>query len=69
MPFYLLVSTNISSTTRQICMNGSYREILFIESVLSGTVCMWGQNFVLHFHNLWGQFVSCNSPPCNTQYS
>ena len=54
-------------------MNGSYGEIFFIESVLSGTVCMRGQKyvpekFVLNFYDLWGQFVTRNSPPCSTQY-
>ena len=44
-----------------------------IESALSGTVCMGGQKnvpekFVLKFYDLWGQFVSRNSPPCSTQY-
>ena len=55
-----------------IYINGSYREILFIESVLSGTFCMWGQKhvpekYVLKFYILWGQFVSRNSLPCSTQ--
>ena len=54
-------------------MNSSYGEILFIESVLLGTVCMQGQKyvpekFILKFYNLWGQFVSRNTPPCSTQY-
>ena len=54
-------------------MNGSYGEILFIESVLSGTFCMRGQKyvpkkFVLKFYILWGQFVRRNSLPCSTQY-
>ena len=44
-------------------MKGSYGEILFIESVLSKTVCMWGQNcvpekFVLKFCDLWRQFLA-----------
>ena len=54
-------------------MNGSCGEILFIESVLSGAFCMRGQKrvpekFVLKFYILWGQFFSCNSLPCSTQY-
>ena len=54
-------------------MNGSYGEILFIESVLSGTFCMRGQKrvpekFVLKFYILLGQFVSGNSLSCSTQY-
>ena len=54
-------------------MNGSYGEILFIESVLSGTFCMRGQKrvsekFVLQFYILWGQLVSRNSLSCSSQY-
>ena len=43
------------------------REILLIESVLSGTFCMRGQKLVLKFCILWGQFVSRNNLPCSTQ--
>ena len=56
-----------------LVINGSYGEILFIESVLSGTFFMRGQKhvlekFVLKFYILWGQFASRNSLPCSTQY-
>ena len=56
-----------------IYVNGSYGEILFIESVVSRTSYMQGQKhvpekFVLKFYILWGQFVGRNSPPCTTQY-
>ena len=48
-------------------------KILFIELVLSGTFCMWGQKhvpekFVLKFYIIWGQFVIRNSVPCSSQY-
>ena len=56
-----------------IYINGTYREILFIESVLSGTFSVRGQKhvpkkFVLKLYILWGQFICCNSLPFSTQY-
>ena len=57
----------------KIYIYGSYGEILFIESVLLGAVCMRGQKYVteklvLKFHDLCGQFLRRNNLLCSTQY-